>query len=49
MEFPADAKPQQMVEQVMQAPEAEKYLKNMQVVKTIAVPGRIVNIVVKPV
>ena len=49
MEFPVDATPQQMVEQVMQAPEAEKYLKNMQVVKTIAVPGRIVNIVVKPV
>ena len=49
MEFPVDAAPQQMVEQVMQAPEAEKYLKNMQVVKTIAVPGRIVNIVVKPV
>ena len=49
IEFPVDAAPQQMVEQVMQAPEAEKYLKNMQVVKTIAVPGRIVNIVVKPV
>jgi len=48
MDFPADATQQQMVEQVMNAPEAQKYLQNMQVVKTIAIPGRIVNIVVKP-
>ena len=47
MEFPADATQQQMIEQVMQAPESQRYLQGVQVVKTIAVPGRIVNIVVK--
>ncbi len=48
LDFPADATPQQMTDMVMNAPEAQKYLNGMQVVKTIAVPGRIVNIVVKP-
>ena len=47
MEFPADATQQQMVELVMQAPESQRFLEGHQVVKTIAVPGRIVNIVVK--
>jgi leucyl-tRNA synthetase len=37
-----------MVQQATEAPEAQKYLEGMQVVKTIAIPGRIVNIVVKP-
>ena len=48
LDFPADATPQQMTDMVLSAPEAGKYLSGMQVVKTIAVPGRIVNIVVKP-
>ena len=48
MDFPADATPDQMVAQATSAPEAQKYLEGMQVVKTIAIPGRIVNIVVKP-
>ena len=48
MDFPADAAPEQMIEMAMNAPEAQKYLEGMQVVKTIAVPKRIVNIVLKP-
>ena len=49
MDFPADATPDQMVEMATSAPEAQKHLEGMQIVKTIAIPGRIVNIVVKPV
>ena len=49
MLFPADATPEQMVEMVTSAPDAQKYLEGMQIVKTIAIPKRIVNIVVKPV
>jgi leucyl-tRNA synthetase len=37
-----------MISMVTAAPEAQKYLEGMQIVKTIAIPGRIVNIVVKP-
>ena len=48
MDVPADAAPEQMIEMAMNAPEAQKYLEGMQVVKTIAVPKRIVNIVLKP-
>lgn len=48
MEFPADAAPEQMIQMAMAAPEAQKYLEGMQIVKTIAVPKRIVNIVIKP-
>ena len=48
MLFPADATPEQMVEMVTSAPEAQKHLEGMQIVKTIAIPKRIVNIVVKP-
>ena len=48
MDFPADATPNQMVELACAAPDAQKYLDGMQIVKTIAVPGRIVNIVLKP-
>ncbi len=49
MDFPIDATPDQMVSQVMEADEAQRFLNGMQVVKTVAVPKRIVNIVVKPV
>ena len=48
MQFPADATPQQMTDMALSAPEAAKYLDGMQIVKTIAIPKRIVNIVVKP-
>ncbi|MBR4188236.1 MAG: class I tRNA ligase family protein, partial [Bacteroidaceae bacterium] len=48
MLFPADATPEQMIALATSAPEAAKYLEGMQVVKTIAIPKRIVNIVVKP-
>ena len=48
MLFPADATPDQMVEMATSALEAQKYLEGMQIVKTIAIPKRIVNIVVKP-
>ena len=48
MLFPADATPEQMVEFATSAPEAQKYLEGMDIVKTIAVPKRIVNIVLKP-
>ncbi len=47
-DFPADATPAQMQELAQSAPEAQKYLEGMQVVKVIAVPKRIVNFVVKP-
>jgi leucyl-tRNA synthetase len=48
MDFPADATPDQMVQMATAAPDAQKYLDGMQIVKTIAIPGRIVNIVIKP-
>ena len=48
MPFPMDATPEQMIELATSAPEAQKYLEGMQIVKTIAVPKRIVNIVLKP-
>ena len=48
MDFPADATPDQMVQMATSAPDAQKYLDGMQIVKTIAIPGRIVNIVIKP-
>lgn len=48
MEFPADASKETMIEAAMNAPEAAKFLKDMQVVKQIVVPGRIINLVVKP-
>lgn len=47
MDFAADASPEDMVALAMAAPEAQKYLEGKQVVKTIAIPKRIVNIVVK--
>ena len=48
MPFPADATPEQMIELATSAPEAQKYLDGMQIVKTIAIPKKIVNIVLKP-
>ena len=48
MLFPVDATPEQMIELATSAPEAAKHLEGMQIIKTIAIPKRIVNIVVKP-
>ena len=48
MDFPVDATSPQMQEMAKAAPEAQKYLEGMQIVKIVAVPGRIVNFVVKP-
>ena len=48
MQFAADATPQQMQEQVLGSEEAKKYIDGMQIVKVVAVPKRIVNVVVKP-
>ena len=39
---------EQMIELATSAPEAAKYLDGMDIVKTIAIPKRIVNIVLKP-
>jgi leucyl-tRNA synthetase len=37
-----------MTELATSAPEAQKYLEGMQIVKAIAIPKKIVNIVLKP-
>ena len=47
MSFPTDATPEQMIQMALAAPEAQKHLEGEQVVKSIAIPKRIVNIVVK--
>ncbi len=47
LEFPADADKDTILEATLSAPEAQKHLEGKQVVKTIVVPGRIINIVVK--
>ena len=36
------------LDEAYNTPDAQKYLDGMQIVKTIAIPGRIVNIVIKP-
>ena len=48
MSFAADATPDQMQAQVLGSDEAKKYIDGMQIVKVVAVPKRIVNVVVKP-
>ena len=47
LEFPADSDKDFIANAALTAPEAKKYLEGKQVVKTIVVPGRIINIVVK--
>ncbi len=47
LEFPADAEKDFMERTALDAPESKKYLDGKTVVKTIVVPGRIINIVVK--
>ena len=48
LEFPADCDKDTMTRAALEAPEAQRHLDGMTVVKTIVVPGRIINIVVKP-
>ena len=48
MQFAVDATPDQMQAQVLGSEEAKKYIDGMQIVKVVAVPKRIVNVVVKP-
>ena len=48
LSLPADATQQQAQQAALASPEAAKYLEGRQVVKVIVVPGRMVNIVVKP-
>ncbi len=47
LEFPADADKDSITKAALEAPEAAKYLDGKTIVKTIVVPGRIINIVVK--
>lgn len=47
LEFPADADKEFIEQAALNAPAAKKYLEGKTVVKTIVVPGRIINIVVK--
>ena len=47
LEFPADAEKDFIEHAVLNAAESKKYLEGKTVVKTIVVPGRIINIVVK--
>ena len=48
LEFPADTPKEEIERAALSAPEAAKHLEGQQVVKTVVVPGRIINIVVKP-
>lgn len=47
LDFPADATSQQMQDMVMAAEQTAKYTEGFNVAKVIAVPGRIVNVVLK--
>ncbi|MBO5964934.1 MAG: class I tRNA ligase family protein, partial [Bacteroidaceae bacterium] len=47
MQFPSEATPEEMIQMATSAPEAQKYLEGKQIVKAIAIPKRIVNIVIK--
>ena len=44
----ADMRKEDIEKTALTAPEGQKYLEGMQVVKTVVVPGRIINIVIKP-
>ncbi|MCD8282489.1 MAG: leucine--tRNA ligase [Prevotella sp.] len=47
LSLPADTGREAVVEAALNAPEAKKYIEGKRVVKTIVVPGKIVNIVLK--
>ncbi len=48
LELPADATKEAIEKAALGDAQAQKYLEGMQVVKTVVVPGRIINIVIKP-
>ena len=48
LELPADMSKEDVEKTALSAPDAAKYLEGQQVVKTVVVPGRIINIVIKP-
>ena len=48
LDIPADMPKEEVERTALAAPEAAKYLEGQQVVKTVVVPGRIINIVIKP-
>ena len=48
LELPADMPKDEVEKAAISSSEAAKYLEGQQIVKTIVVPGRIINIVVKP-
>ena len=48
LELPVDMPKEEIEKAALSAPDAARHLEGQQVVKTIVVPGRIINIVVKP-
>ncbi len=48
LEFPADATKEDIEKATLSNEQTQKYLEGMQIVKTVVVPGRIINIVLKP-
>ena len=48
LELPTDMVKEEVEKAALGSPEAVKYLEGQQVVKTVVVPGRIINIVIKP-
>jgi len=48
LDLPADMPKEEVEKTALSAPEAGKYLEGQQIVKTVVVPGRIINIVIKP-
>lgn len=48
LEFASESTTQEIEQAVLKNEQAAKYLHGMQIVKTVVVPGRIINIVIKP-
>ncbi len=48
LQLPADASKEEVEQTVLHDAQTQKYLQGMQIVKTVVVPGRIINIVLKP-
>ncbi|MCD8303753.1 MAG: leucine--tRNA ligase [Prevotellaceae bacterium] len=48
LQFPADTSKEDIEKAVLSSEQSQKYLQGMRVVKTVVVPGRIINIVLKP-
>ena len=48
LDLPADMPKDEVEKTALAAPDSQKYLEGMQVVKVVVVPGRIINIVIKP-